>query len=96
MTLVNWLVPAANLVGLIGSGLLLVPFFRTQTLLRRRDDLDGVQTGGHGLKEQFREAAEHAQERLARFEPADQLWVIAGLVCLGLSYLLNIVVWSIN
>ncbi|TVR84730.1 MAG: hypothetical protein EA405_00990 [Rhodospirillales bacterium] len=93
---IDGLVLLANACGFLGAVSLLVPFFREQHLKRIWADLKAARAGSPALRDLVLEAAREAGRRLSRFEPADQRWVIIGLVGLALSYSLNIVVWFLE
>ncbi|TVS01043.1 MAG: hypothetical protein EA406_00040 [Rhodospirillales bacterium] len=90
------LVLVANAAGFFGAVSLLMPFFREQHLKRIWTALRSARTGSPDLRDLLAEAARETGERLSRFEPADQRWVIAGLSSLALSYILSIVVWFLE
>lgn len=89
----DFLVLLANIGGFAGAILLALPFFREHNLKALLHDLRHPPKGRGGTAEVFAEAARHTAERLRRFEPRDQMWILAGLACLGASYLIDIAVW---
>lgn len=69
------------------------PFFRENRLKKLLHDLRGAVLGSGGAKEVLEAARAKAEKKKNRWQSSDYNAVVSGIVLVGLSYMLNVVLW---
>jgi len=81
-------------LGLLGAILVALPFLREEDLKSLRNALEKFPRI-RGLEKAMRSAGNDTAAELGRFDPRDRSNVVAGLIAIGASYALHIVVETV-
>lgn len=79
-----------DFLGLIGTGLIAIPFFRLEKNKRDAKKLSQPPTTDAQLAEDFRQAGEDTKQAMDQPSAPDYLATLWGLGLLGLSFLISI------